>query len=299
MSRRPPPFAIIACSAAAVCAAAAPPEASSAGRESPDAVVQLFNGKDLDGWDADLASPGTDKPPGRHDDPLRVFSVVSEDREPAVRVSGQVMGGLSTRRDFSNYVLRLEFKWGKKKWPPRENSVHDSGVLYHCVGEASPRTGWMQSAECQIEEQDCGDFWAVQGVRAEADTIRMDASEAQRRQFETWAKRNEGNYPPFAYQKGAPRMTVHGDGLMKSGDAERPTGEWNVVEIYCVGTTAVHVINGTPVMVLHNLRRPAAAGAKEKPLDHGKIQLQSEGVEVFFRKLEVRPIRALPREYLD
>ena len=287
----------MACAATALRAAAAAPPAANQTADTA-AAVSLFNGKDLDGWRADLAT-SKEGMPADHEDPVHVFSAVTEDGAPAVRVSGQVMGGLSTRREFSNYLLRLEFKWGKKKWPPRENSVRDSGVLYHCVGEPSPRTGWMQSAECQIEEQDCGDFWAVQGVRAEADTIRMDTTEAQRKQFEAWAKRNEGNYPPFAYQKGAPRMTVHGDGLMKSGDAERPTGEWNVVEIYCVGTTAVHVINGKPVMVLHNLRRPSSPGAREEPLDHGKIQLQSEGAEVFFRKLEVRPIRAIPREYLE
>jgi hypothetical protein len=265
---------------------------------SDRSVVNLFNGKDLNGWDSDLGPPERGKSSlERNNDPLRVFSVVTEDGEPAIRVSGQVLGGLSTRREFVNYRLRLEFKWGKKRWPPRENSVRDSGILYHCVGEPSPSTGWMQSAECNLEEQDCGDFWAVQGVKADADIIRMDSSDDLRRQFETWAKRNEGNYPPFAYRKGAPRMTVHGEGLMKSGDAEKPTGQWNVVEVCCLGTTAVHVINGKPMMVLHNLRRPQ--GGKDVPLDRGRIQLQSEGAEILFRKLQVEPIQQIPVEYAD
>jgi hypothetical protein len=68
-------------------------------------------------------------------------------------------------------------------------------------------------------------------------------------------------------------MTVEGDGLMKHGDAEKPTGQWT----YCVGTTAVHVVNG-----------------KEAPLDRGRIQLQSEGAEVFYRRLRVE---AIPAEY--
>src|SRR5207249_4100886 len=227
-----------------ICCAAIVGVASLAAAEPPASTgsLELFNGRDLDGWEADLATPGRDPAPGAGKDPHKVFSAVTEDGEPAIRVSGQFMGGLSTRREFEDYRLRLEFKWGTKKWPPRENSVRDSGVLYHCVGSPSPSTGWMQSAECQIEEQDCGDFWAVQGVRADADTIRMDTSDELRRQFDVWAKRNEGKYPPFAYKKGAPRMPVHGDGLMKSGDAEKPTGQWNVVEIYCLGTTAVHVV---------------------------------------------------------
>src|SRR4051812_47234252 len=87
-------------------------------------VVELFNGKNLDGWDSDLSSAERGQPAlGHNNDPLKVFSVVTEDGEPAIRVSGQVMGGLSTRREFGDYVLRLEFKWGRKKWPPRENAV--------------------------------------------------------------------------------------------------------------------------------------------------------------------------------
>jgi hypothetical protein len=276
--------------AGAIGAAAAP--------QSDSPIVTLFNGKDLDGWDSDLASAEKGKPAlGRNNDPLKVFSAVTEDGEPAIRVSGQVMGGLSTRREFSNYVLRLQFKWGTKRWPPRENSVRDSGVLYHCVGAPSPATGWMQSAECQVEEQDCGDFWAVQGVRADANTIRMDTTDEQRRQFEVWAKRNEGNYPPFAYRKGGERMTVHGDGLMKSGDAEKPTGQWNDIDIYCLGETAVHVVNGKAVMVLHNLRRPAQG--KEVPMNSGRVQLQSEGAEVFFRKLTIEPLTRIPGGLLE
>src|SRR5947207_1967035 len=60
-------------------------------------AIQLFNGKDLEGWDSDLASAERGQPAlGHNNDPLKVFSVVTEDGEPAIRVSGQVMGGLST-----------------------------------------------------------------------------------------------------------------------------------------------------------------------------------------------------------
>src|SRR6185369_12706254 len=39
-------------------------------------------------------------------------------------------------------------------------------------------------------------------------------------------------------------------------------------------------------------------GDRVVPLTQGKIQLQSEGAEVYYRKVEIRPLSELPREYL-
>jgi hypothetical protein len=56
------------------------------------------------------------------------------------------------------------------------------------------------------------------------------------------------------------------------------------------------VINGQSNMVLTNLRR--VVDGKEVLLSSGKIQLQSEGAEIFFRDPEVRPIDQIPAEHL-
>jgi hypothetical protein len=37
---------------------------------------------------------------------------------------------------------------------------------------------------------------------------------------------------------------------------------------------------------------------KETPLTKGKIQIQSEGAEVFYRNIAVRPMASIPPEYL-
>src|SRR5688572_3365118 len=66
-------------------------------------------------------------------------------------------GALASRREFETYHLRFEFKWGERKWPPREQAVRDSGCCYHCVGPHGPSYGyWMQSFEFQVQEGDCG-----------------------------------------------------------------------------------------------------------------------------------------------
>lgn len=251
----------------------------------------LFNGRNLDGWDT-LLGPiqRGGSPLGRNIDPRHVFTVVQEDAAPAIRVSGEVWGALVTRSEFENYQLHAQFKWGTRKWPPRENSVRDSGILYHCVGEPDPRTGWMRSFECQIEEQDCGDFWSVRGATAEVETRRMDTTEELRRQFEIWCRRNEGHYAPYAYWPGGTRLRIDKDGLMKSVDAEKVTGQWNDADIYCLGNKSIHVINGVTNMVLLELSQPDENQGLI-PLTRGRIQLQSEGAEIFFRNLELRALR--------
>jgi hypothetical protein len=89
----------------------------------------LFNGTDLSGWDTWLGKPHPSvnvpgltrdgngaylRPVGLNLDPLRVFSVVQADGAPAIRISGQIYGGLITRVEYENYHLRFEVKWGEQ-----------------------------------------------------------------------------------------------------------------------------------------------------------------------------------------
>ena len=60
--------------------------------------------------------------------------MVEADGRPAVLISGEIFGAITSKDEFENYHFRVEFKWGEKRWPPREKAVRDSGVLYHCVG---------------------------------------------------------------------------------------------------------------------------------------------------------------------
>jgi hypothetical protein len=76
-------------------------------------------------------------------------------------------------------------------------------------------------------------------------------------------------------------------------DVEKPVGEWNRVDLYAVGDRAVYVVNGVPVMELRDIA--SLATGVRVPLTHGRIQLQSEGAETFFRNILVEPIASLPR----
>src|SRR5690349_7132717 len=132
----------------------------------------LFNGKNLAGWDTYLGpvydsiknSFDTTKVLGLNRDPEKIFSVVNVDGKPALRVSGEHFGGVSTKESFGNYRLKLEFKWGQRKWNPRKDRKRDSGILYHAVGKHGADFGfWMRSQEFQVEEGNVGDYWGVAG----------------------------------------------------------------------------------------------------------------------------------------
>jgi hypothetical protein len=91
----------------------------------------LFNGKDLTGWDTPSAAKKRRSDPRPEPDPDKVFTV---QQLMAGRDESANAGRIITQREFSNYHLRLQFKWGQKRWPPREREVRDSGLCYHCVG---------------------------------------------------------------------------------------------------------------------------------------------------------------------
>jgi hypothetical protein len=250
----------------------------------------LFNEKDLNGWETYLG-PRYDTilkkretiPIGLNIDPAKVFDVVKMDGEKVLRISGENFGGISTTSEFENYHLQLQFKWGQLKWAPRKTGKRDSGLLYHAVGPHGADGGnWMRSHEFQIEEGDCGDYWACAGAV-----------------FDVKAKQNEKNL--YLYSKDGDLFTFStasktGRRCIKYPDTEKPSGEWNTIDLYCFGNTSIHMINGVVNMILYNSRQ--IEGSTEIPLTKGKIQIQSEGAEIFYRNIRICSIKKLPDNIL-
>jgi len=250
----------------------------------------LFNGKDLTGWDTYLAPEYDDHgkaitgvPVGLNNDPLKVFTVVKQDKEPVIRISGQGWGAISTKKEYENYHLQLQFKWGELKWGQKKNASKDSGLLYHSVGPFGADYGsWMRSQEFQIDEGDCGDYWGVAGGAAEIPAVKT------------------GN-GPFVYDPNGEMVSFREDSktgrfCKKSGDAEKPSGEWNTIDLYCHGDTSIHVMNGKVMMVLYKNKQIDKGIAS--PLTKGKIQIQSEGAEVFYKAIKIQELNQLPKEFI-
>jgi len=295
-------FALLALGAAGAAAFATPrprpPQAPQVG------WTPLWNGKDLNGWTTWMQRPEpTSQVPGlargadgsyteaigSNRDPLKVFTVVPDvDGKPAIRISGEAMGELRSTRVLADYHLRLQFKWGQKKWPPRDGATtkRDSGLLYHVhAGPGEEGRLWARSTELQIQEGDTGDLYAIGSAIA----VR--------------AKTVPGTRPAdYVYDPSGPwtyfsQIAGQSGRCIKQSDAERPTGEWNTVEIVCLGQRCIHVVNGRVVMRLHGPMR--ITGAVPTPVTSGAIILQSEGAEVYYRDIGMRPITALPAEYAE
>jgi hypothetical protein len=66
------------------------------------------------------------------------------------------------------------------------------------------------------------------------------------------------------------------------------------MEIYTVDGNSVHVVNGKVNMRLSNSRH--VVNGEELALTKGKIQLQSEGAEIFYRQIQIKNIDKIPEE---
>jgi len=242
---------------------------------TPKEPIVLFNGKDLTNFYTYLGSPGKGEPKlGKNNDPKGVFTV----KDGLLRISGEVFGAITTEKEYENYVLVVEFKWGEQTFPPRAKAARDSGILLHCVGEDGAASGvWMESIECQMIEGGTGDFILVGGKGRPKLTVTAELRDGQ------WYYKPDAPAKEFTagrinwYARDPQWKDVLG--VRGPKDVERPVGEWNELKCICDGGTITNILNGTVVNKGTNAS-----------VTRGKIQIQSEGAEVFIRKIELQPL---------
>jgi hypothetical protein len=217
-------------------------------------------------------------PLGLNNDPLHVFTIEMVEGQPVLHISGQIFGGYSTKMEFSNYHLSAEVKFGEKKYEPKLNVIRDNGILYHAKEPHGQFWNvWMRSHEFQVEEGNMGDYYELVDV----------AMDIHGRQKDT--VNHKGGY---IYDPKAP-LAPTGNVSRLAGDFESPHGEWTTVEIYCFGDKSVHIVNGHVVMILEHSRTLLPNGTST-PLTSGKIEIQSEGAEAYYRNIKIRKIDSMP-----
>lgn len=259
----------------------------------------LFDGS-LNGWDTYLSyrhttayngqvptdQTGKPLPPiGYGKNEANVFSVVHQDGVPVLRISGEIYGCVFTKEDFKNYHLKLKVKWGNKKWEPRLNEPMDSGILYHSQGECGVDyfRSWMLSQEFQVIERSHGDYWCIANSQISIRAAKPDGKDT------------------LVYNRNAPEVRMgsvkHGNNNFCQAGAnyERPMDEWNDLELICFEDKSLHIVNGQVVMALS--KSSYRDGEQSKPLVSGKIQLQSEAAEVFYKDILIKDIDRIPAAY--
>lgn len=226
------------------------------------AAADLWNGRDFTGFYTFLAKSG------RNNDPGQVFSI----RDGLIHVSGREYGYLATEREYENYELQVEFRWGEAVWPPREKNARDSGLLFHMQG---PDKVWPQCIEFQMIEGGTGDLLLVGGASMDFDPALESRFAMPKMKSEDGTRIVRGR---IDWEKRSPEWK---DvlGFRAEPDLERPRGEWNELRLLCQGDRFTYWVNGTKVV----------EGRGARP-SKGRILLQSEGAELHFRKISLRPL---------
>lgn len=214
-----------------------------------------------------------------------VFSMIEEDGVPVLHISGETYGCVFTKQDYKDYHFRLKTRFGTKRSNPRTDKALDSGILYHSQGEAGVDYwySWMRSLEFQVmdggtDEGVSGDFWSVAGTSADIRATKTDKG--------------------YFYDPEGELLTFGANGVAsqcRAADYTSPTHEWTTMELICYQGKSLYIVNGHVAMALQNLRY--RDGEKDIPLTEGKIQLQSEGGEVYYKDAEIKPISGIPAEY--
>lgn len=239
---------------------------------APTEVLRPFEAGDLSPWTLWLKKTG-------RDDPLRVFQL----ENGILRCGDEDLGYVATRQVYRDYHLNVEYRWGRRN--PRDKYVRNSGVLLHGTGPDGSQGGvWMTSIECQLAQGCEGDLIVIPGKDAEQrpfpatlSSLTVMARDGKTRwspdgkktvysgrQF--WWSRHQPGFEELIDTRGA-------------DDVASPLGEWTRVEATCRGARITIRVNGVTVNECFDTN-PAS----------GRVLLQAEGHEVFFRNLEIRPL---------
>jgi hypothetical protein len=238
---------------------------------SQDQWIPLFNGRDLAGWYTFLQKHG------KNSDPDRVITI--EDGaihlyKHAAEGSPVVMGYLGTEKEYGNYHVRFQYRWGQKKFQPRYALKRDAGFYYHILG---PDAVWPRSLQYQIQQTDVGDLLGLYGVQMDSwiDPKTRDAKES------TYMAPESGGMPRV--------LGGQGIGYQKRLPGSFEVDGWNTAEVIARGDSTVHILNGKVVNQGKNIRLVDPRDAtKISPVTRGRIALEVEAAEIYFRKVEIR-----------
>ena len=241
-------------------------------------TIKLFNGKNLDGWYTYTVQTKYENP--------GIFTVV----DGMVRVSGGsgtngYFGGMVTKQAHANYKLTFEYKWGEPTYGTRFNKSRDSGVLLHCIGPNEPGP-WMTSYEFQVIEGGTGDILVVNATKKDDEgkpvDLKMTAEgflDGKQRYFKEGGEKLEFLNSGRLNWWGRDPEWKDVIGYRGSKDVESKFGQWTKCEIICKGDELIYYVNGKLVNRARGLN-----------ITKGKILFQTEGAEIWYRKIELTPL---------
>jgi len=244
---------------------------------SPAADLELFNGRNLDGWTSWLVDTG-------HEDPRQVYTVTNG----LLRISGNGLGYLAKGSVFTNYHLLVEYRWGATNWPwgNRIGKARDSGLFLHATGphgnSDDGHGAFMAALECNLFQGATGDFLLIRGRDASGRLIapRLTIRAAPGRDSDGWPTWDPAGKPLSLERWGRVNWREKDPAWQDlldfrgSRDRESLSPAWTTVECLSRNGTLQIRVNGTLVNE-----------ATDVWPRHGRILLQCEGSEIFFRRV--------------
>lgn len=238
--------------------------------------VPLFNGRNMHGWS--FYQDGV----GARDtqQALVIQKGMIHMLGPRYRPAGTPFGHIATEAEYGDYHLRLEFRYGDIRYEPRLLAKRNSGILYHMYPQRD--RVWPNSIEFQLEESDVGDAILINTrCYPGADVGGTPA----------WPVQIPLEPRPVFTTPPEPRQPIERQRVIRNGNFER-LGQWNTVELLAIGNRAAHLVNGRIVASLYELEGQDVADRNVyRPLTRGRIGLELECAEVFFRRIEIRRFR--------
>jgi Domain of Unknown Function (DUF1080) len=205
---------------------------------APDHVFQLFNGKDLTGWQADV--------PARDTNPSAPDSFIV--RNGMLVSMGNPQGHLLTTSAYRDYRLEAQYRFPGKGG--------NCGILVHASRPRALYKMFPQSIEVQMNSGDAGDFWCIR------ENIEVPDMETRR--------------PREAGQKWGGAEGDARRILNLTDNSEKPLGQWNTMIIEARGRTLTVWVNGDLVNKGFNAsadRGKIAIQAEGTEVEFRKVQI--------------------------
>jgi putative membrane-bound dehydrogenase-like protein len=237
----------------------------------------LFNGRNLDGWYTFLEHHG------RNADPDHIIAIENgvihlyRDSKDGNRV---VQGYIATEEEYGNYHLRLQYRWGEKKFEPRAALPRDAGLYYHLIGDDAV---WPAGLQCQIQEGNTGDLLALFGLQMNSWVSKETKDQESRRTF-----RDE--------RRGGVPVVFGGSGIAyQTRSVMNELAGWNTLEVIARHNSITHILNGKTVNRGEDARKVDATDpTRSVPVTKGRIALEIEAAEIEYRNIEIKQLEAEP-----
>lgn len=172
-------------------------------------------------------------------------SKIYEFSDGIIRMHGENIGYLMTKKSHKNFELSLEYRWNIDEKFNRGNGKKNSGVMYN-IPVDSPDNIWPKGIQFQIKENTTGDFIFLDKVTAKVNGKLIEAGASVT----------------------SPKFSAN----------ENPYGEWNTIVIKSFNGNITQYLNGKLVnecVEASSIEGKISLNYEGSPIDFRNIQLKN------------------------